>query len=266
MARAERIVVVLLLDCAGGVHDGPHTAQMVRDVVVHRIGVVPRLADAPAAEGDALQRVGVVGPPGVDEGAHIVLPAAGGGVCGCLRPVGEVCVVGFHGGSGLDLCRQVNQIVRRLQVVGGVGGDVAVDIVGIAVPAVACIGESEAAEGAGVVIAVDLGDVARAAVGDGLLGEGVGGGPVVVELPGGEAVGLVVGEGVGLGVLSILCPGPGGDVAGVAGGGARLDRGVVAQGHREDVGGVVAAPLDCHARGEPTLDVECVGGGDGVGA
>ena len=35
-----------------------------------------------------------------------------------LRPVGEVCVVGFHGGPGLDLCRQVNQIVRRLQGIG----------------------------------------------------------------------------------------------------------------------------------------------------
>ena len=54
----------------------------------------------------ALQRVGVVGPPGIDEGAHIVLPGAGGGVCGCLRPVGEVCVVGFHGViRGLDLNR-----------------------------------------------------------------------------------------------------------------------------------------------------------------
>ena len=71
------------------------------------------------AEGDALQRVGVVGPPGVDEGTHIVLPGAGGGVCGRLRPVGEVCVVGFHGGSGLDLRRQVKQIVRRLQGIGG---------------------------------------------------------------------------------------------------------------------------------------------------
>ena len=76
--------------------DGPHAPQMVRDVVVHGIAARARLADAPAAEGDALQRVGVVGPPGVDEGTHIVLPGAGGGVCGCLRPVGEVCVVGFQ--------------------------------------------------------------------------------------------------------------------------------------------------------------------------
>ena len=159
MTGAEGVIIVLFDNRTGGVHDGPHTAQMVRDVVVHGIAARARLADAPAAEGDALQRVGVVGPPGVGEGTHIVLPGAGGGVCGCLRPVGEVCVVGFHGGSGLDLCRQVNQIVRRLQVVGGIGRD-----------------------------------VARAAVGDDLLGEGVGGGPVVVELPGGEAVGLVVGE------------------------------------------------------------------------
>ena len=63
-----------------------------------------------------------------------------------------------------------------MQVVGGVGRNIAVDIVGIAVPAVACIGEGEAAEGAVVVIAVDLGDVTRAVVGDGLLGEGVGAG------------------------------------------------------------------------------------------
>ena len=70
-----------------------------------------------AAEGHALQGPGPVGTPGIHKGAHIVLPGAGGGVCRGLRPVGQVCVVGFHGGPGLDLCRQVKQIVRELQVV-----------------------------------------------------------------------------------------------------------------------------------------------------
>ena len=55
------------------------------------------------AEGDALEDLRAAAAAGVDEGTHIVLPGAGGGVCGCLRPVGEVCVVGFHGGPGLDL-------------------------------------------------------------------------------------------------------------------------------------------------------------------
>ena len=134
---------------------------MVRDVVVHGIAARARLADAPTAEGDALQGLRPVRSMGIGEGAGIVIPHARSIERLGLRPVGEVCVVGFHGRPGLDLRGQVNQIVRRLQVVGGVGRD-----------------------------------VARAAVGDDLLGEGVGGGPVVVELPGGEAVGLVVGESV----------------------------------------------------------------------
>ena len=68
----------------------------------------------------------------------------------------------------------------------------------------------------------------------------------------------VVGEGVGLCGLSVLGPGPGGDIAGVSCGGAGLDRGVVPQGHGEDVGG----PLHGRPGGQPTLDVEGVGGGD----
>ena len=47
----------------------------------------------------------------------------------------------------------------------------------------------------------------------------------------------IVGEGVGPGGLAIPGPGPGGNVAGVAGGGTGLNRSIVAQGHREDVGG-----------------------------
>ena len=67
----------------------------------------------------------------------------------------------------------------------------------------------------------------------------------------------VVGEGVGLCGLSVLGPGPGGDIARVSCGGAGLDRGVVPQGHGEDVGG----PLHGRPGGQPTLDVEGVGGG-----
>ena len=72
----------------------------------------------------------------------------------------------------------------------------------------------------------------------------------------------VVGEGVGLGCLSVLGPGSGGDIAGVAGGGAGLDRGVVPEGHGEDVGG----PLHGRPGGQPTLDIEGVSGGDLVEA
>ena len=68
----------------------------------------------------------------------------------------------------------------------------------------------------------------------------------------------VVGEGVGLGGLSVLGPGPGGDIAGVSYGGAGLDRGVVPEGHGEDVGG----PLHGRPGGQPTLDVPAVRGGD----
>ena len=69
-----------------------------------------------AAEGHALQGTGAATAATIHKGAHIVLPGAGRGVCRGLRPVGQVCVVGLHGGSGLDLCRQVKQIVRELQV------------------------------------------------------------------------------------------------------------------------------------------------------
>ena len=72
----------------------------------------------------------------------------------------------------------------------------------------------------------------------------------------------VVGEGVGLCGLSVLGPGPGGDIAGVSCGGARLDRGVVPEGHGEDVGGAAACSLHGRPGGEPSLDVEGVGGGD----
>ncbi len=165
---------------------------------------------------------------GGDERTHIVLPGAGGGVCGCLRPVGEVCVVGFHGGPGLDLCRQVNQIVRRLQGIGGVGGDVAVDVVGECAAAVAGVGvrqggsRADALAGLGPGPAADIAGILRHGAGDGravvtqghgedvgrsLLGrpggqpaldvpavrgsDGVGVGAVVVALPQGAALGRV---------------------------------------------------------------------------
>ena len=96
--------------------------------------------------------------------------------------------------------------------------------------------------------------------------QGIGGGAATVVLPGSQAVCAVVGEGVGLGGLSVLGPGPGGDIAGVSCGGAGLDWGVVPQGHGEDVGGAAACSLFGRPGGEPTLDVEGVGGGDGIGA
>ena len=55
----------------------------------------------------------------------------------------------------------------------------------------------------------------------------------------------VVGEGVGLGGLSVLGPDPGGDVSGVAGGGAGLDRGVVPERHQ-----CCNASIGCRALGE----------------
>ncbi len=128
MARAEGIIVVLLHD-ASVRDDGADRAQVVGDVVVHQIRTAA-LADASPAEGDALQGLGSVRGVGVGEGPGIVVP------CSCsverrgFRPVGEVCVVGFHGGPGLDLCRQVKQIVGRLQGIGGIGSDIAVDVVG----------------------------------------------------------------------------------------------------------------------------------------
>ena len=67
---------------------------------------------APAAEGDALEGLRSAVAAGVGEGTSIILPGACGSERRGLRPVGEVCVVGFHGGPGLDLCRQVKQIVR----------------------------------------------------------------------------------------------------------------------------------------------------------
>ena len=103
MPRVEGIVVVLLDHCSARIDDGPHAAQMVGDVVVHGIGVVPRPADAPAAEGDALEGLRPVRGVGVGEGSGIVVPRARRIECFGLRPVGEVCVVGFHGGPGLDL-------------------------------------------------------------------------------------------------------------------------------------------------------------------
>ena len=71
----------------------------------------------------------------------------------------------------------------------------------------------------------------------------------------------VVSEGVGFGRLSVLGPGPGGDVSGVLRSGTGEGRGVVAQGHREDV----RRSLEGRAGGQPALDVPAVGGGDGVG-
>ena len=105
-----------------------------------------------------------------------------------------------------------------MQGIGGIGSDVAVDIVGIAVPAVASVGVREASLcrcRAVVVVAGERDDIARPVVRDTLLGEGVGGGAATVVLPGSQAVCAVVGEGVGLGGLSVLGPGPGGDIAGL---------------------------------------------------
>ena len=147
-----------------------------------------------------------------------------------------------------------------MQVIGSVGGDIAVDIVGIVVPTVTGVGVREGGRCAGIVVPGKSCDVACPVVGDGLLGEGVGGGAVVVELPGSQAVCAVVSEGVGLGGLSVLGPGPGGDVSGVAGGSAGLDRGIIPQGHGEDIAG----PLHGGPGGQPPLDVPAVGGGDGV--
>ena len=76
----------------------------------------------------------------------------------------------------------------------------------------------------------------------------------------------VVGEGVGLGGLSVLGPGPGGDIAGVSCGGAGLDWGVVPEGQGEDVGRAAACSLHGGPGGQPPLDVEGVGGGDLVEA
>ena len=67
MALAEGVVVVLLDHCSARIDDGPHAAQMVGDVVVHRIGVAPRPADTPAAEGDALEGAGIIVSAGVGE-------------------------------------------------------------------------------------------------------------------------------------------------------------------------------------------------------
>ena len=139
VTHAEGIVVVLLDHCSARIDDGPLAAQMVGDVVIHRIGR-SALADASAAEGHALEGLRSAVAAGVGEGTSIILPGACGSIRRGLRPVGEVCVVGFHGGPGLDLCRQVKQIVGRLQGIGGVGSDVAVDIVGECAAAVAGIG------------------------------------------------------------------------------------------------------------------------------
>ena len=230
---------------------------MVRDVVVHRIGRAT-LADAPATEGHTLQGLHPVRSVGIGKGSGIVVPRARRIECLGFRPVGEVCVVGFHGGPGLDLCRQVKQIVRRLQVIGSVGGDIAVDIVGIVVPTVTGVGVREGGRCAGIIVPGKSCDVARPVVGDTFLGEGIGGGAATVVLPGSEAVCAVVSEGVGLGRLFVLGPGPGGDVSGVAGGSTGLDRGIIPQGHGEDVGG----PLHGRPGGQPTLDVPAVRGGD----
>ena len=82
----------------------PSTIQIRRNVIV-------------------LFRHGVDGGPGgavVEAGAEVAVPpGVRGGVRRSLRPVGEICVVGLHGIAGLDLCRQVNQIVGRLQGIGG---------------------------------------------------------------------------------------------------------------------------------------------------
>ena len=174
VAVAKRIIVVLLLNDTGGIDDCPYAAQMIRDVVVHGIGVVPRPADTPAAEGNALQGLRPVRSVGVGEGSGIVVPRARRIECFGHRPVGEVCVVGFHGGPGLDLCRQVKQIVRRLQVIGSVGGDIAVDIVGIVVPTVTRVGVREGGRCAGIVVPGKSCDVACLVIGDRLLGECVG--------------------------------------------------------------------------------------------
>ena len=90
VTHAEGIIVVLLDHCSARIDDGPHAAQMIRDVVVHGIGVVPRPADAPAAEGDALESLRSAVAAGVGEGTSIILPGACGSERRGLRPVGEV--------------------------------------------------------------------------------------------------------------------------------------------------------------------------------
>ena len=225
--------------------------------------------------GVILLRHGVDGGPGgavVEAGAEVAVPpGAGGSVCRRLRPVGEICVVGLHGIAGLDLCRQVNQIVRRLQVIGGIGGDIAVDIIAVVASPVAGVGVREGRTRAGAIVAGQRGDIAGAVVGDAPLGEIVRdrGGRGSGVVPGvGQAVGAVVGEAVGAGdgvIAAAVGPGPAADIAGITRRGYVVrtadGRGVVAQGHREDVRLAVAGALDSRARAEPALDVPGVGGG-----
>ena len=148
-----------------------------------------------------------------------------------------------------------------MQGIGGIESHIAVDIIAVVASPVAGVGVREGRPRTGAVIAGQRGDVACAVVGDCFLGESVGGGPVVVILPGGQTMRTIVSEGVSPGGLAVLGPGPGGDVARVAGGRTGLNRSVVAQGHREDVGLAVAGALDSRSRAEPALDVPGVGGG-----
>ena len=60
-----------------------------------------------------------------------------------------------------------------MQTVGGVGGDIPVDVVAEGAASVAVVGVREGGSGAGVVVPGQGRDVAGAVVGDGLLGEGV---------------------------------------------------------------------------------------------
>jgi hypothetical protein len=68
-----------------------------------------------------------------------------------------------------------------LQVVGGIVGDIAVDIVGIVVPTVTGVGVREGGRCAGIVVPGKSCDVACLVIGDRLLGEGVGGGDGIAD-------------------------------------------------------------------------------------
>ena len=129
---AEGIVVVLLGNRPACVHDGPHTPQVVCDVVVHVI-TGPVLADTSPTEGHALEGCVIVRIMRVGKGPQVVIAHPRGVQRPGLRPIGQVCVTGLHDASRINLCRQVNQIVRHLQGMSPIRGHIAVGIVGVGI-------------------------------------------------------------------------------------------------------------------------------------
>ena len=259
MAFAERIVVALL-DDSSIADDAAHGAQVVGNVIIYQIGTAA-LEDAATSEGNAFESLAAV----VNEGAEVVV--SGGAVHDTgLGAVGQIGVAGLGGtaGCGGNRYRLPQQVVGQGEAPASVRGQVAVGIVCIGGGSncgnvVSGVGIREGRSRAGGVVAGQGGDVAVAVVGDALLREGVGGRGVAVVLPGSEAVGPVVGEAVGVRdgcVSASVGPGPTADVAGILRGGAGEGRGVVAQGHGEDV----RRSLEGRARGQPALDVPGVGG------